>query len=160
MRLLLILFIVVYSGYSFAHKDTGLELQYNGTLIGLPNKYEPSSFDLKSFNIEVAGKKLLIPECIRRKVGINNRLNYSIDFNASWYHNSTTLPPYMNIIVTPEKGDFYYSLLLNLDTLGLIGAKKMDKATNVVGFVHLRRPIEFTEQCLRSFKLATAEINT
>jgi len=153
MRLLLILF-VIYSNFSFAHKDTGIELQYNGTLIGLPNIYEPSSFDLESFTIEIAGKKLTIPECVRRHIGINE-LNYSIDFTASWYHNSTTLPPYMNIIVTPGKGDFYYYLILNLDTLGLIGAKELDKPNNVIGFVYSRRSIEFQEQCLRSFKLAT-----
>ncbi|WP_139345362.1 hypothetical protein, partial [Pseudocolwellia agarivorans] len=63
MRLLLILF-AIYSNCSFAHKDTGLELQQNGSLAGLPNKYEPSSFDLESFTLEIAGKKLIIPECV------------------------------------------------------------------------------------------------
>ena len=147
MRLLLILF-VVYSGFSFAHKDTGLELQYNGSLIGLPNKYEPSSFDLKSFIIEIAQKKIIIPECIKHSIGVTNELNYSIDLSASWYHNLDNFPPYLNISIFPEAGKFEYHLLLNLDSLEFLEAIKADKPSNVIGFRHSRRPIYFTPECL------------
>ena len=49
MRLLLIILIVIYSGFLSAHKNTGLELKDNGTVIGLPHKYEPASFERNKF---------------------------------------------------------------------------------------------------------------
>jgi len=153
MRLLLILFIVIYSGFLSAHKNTGLELNDNGTVIGLPHKYEPASFERKSFIIEIAKKKIIIPECIKHSIGVNNELDYSIDLSASWYHNSSDLPPYLNVSVFPVAGKFKYHLLLNLDSLELIEAVKADKPSNIIGFRHSRLPIDFSPECLGLIKI-------
>jgi hypothetical protein len=154
MRLILSVVFIFISFLSFAHKDTGLKILDNGKLIGLPNKYEPASFITKSFELEVSGNKLIIPECVKRRVGITNTVDYTLDFSASWYHRSTTLPPYLNITVYPLNGEFNYYLMFNLDKLQLIKAIKTHKPSNVIGFRHTRETINYTPECIASIKIA------
>ena len=157
MRLFPTIFLIIFSCYSLAHKNTGLIIKEDGTLVGLPQAYEPTSFDLKTFTVEVAGKTLSIPECVKHKVGVNGKGDYSLDFSASWYHNSTTLPPYIKVNVIPTNGKFEYHMLFNLDNLELIGAKKTDKWSDIIGFRHSRVPIEFSGDCLKSIKIVPAK---
>ncbi|MBB1282515.1 hypothetical protein [Pseudoalteromonas sp. SR41-1] len=157
MRLFSTIILIIFSGYSLAHKNTGLEIQSDGALFGLPKAYEPSSFDLKTFTVEVAGKKLSIPECVKHKIGVSKKGDYALDFSASWYHNSTTLPPYIKINVIPTNGKFEYHMLFNLDNLELISAKKTDKWSDIIGFRHSRVPIEFSGDCLKSIKIVSAK---
>jgi len=157
MRLFSTIFIIFFSCYSLAHKNTGLIIKEDGVLVGLPQAYEPSSFDHKTFTLEVAGKTMLIPECVKQKIGLYDKGGYSLDISASWYHNSTTLPPYIKINVTPKNGKFEYHMLVNLDNLELIGAKKTDKWSDTIGFRHSRVPIEFSGDCLKSIKIVPAK---
>jgi hypothetical protein len=157
MRLFSTIFLIIFSGFSFAHKNTGLEVTADGGLVGLPQKYEPASFDFKTFVVEIAGKKMLIPECVKHKLGVRVNEDYSLDLSASWYHNSTTLPPYIKINVSPNNGKYDYHMLLNLNDLKLIGAKQTDKRSDIIGFRHSREPIEFSADCLESIKIITAK---
>jgi hypothetical protein len=152
MRLLLTFLILIYSSYSLAHKNTGLEIQDDGTLVGLPQKYEPASFDLKSFVIEVSGKKLSIPNCVRRNVEANDEIDFSVDLSASWYHDLIRFPPYISIRIYPKNSKFDYLLLFNLDNLEFLEAKKLDKPNDIIGFRYSRATVDFTSDCLASIK--------
>jgi hypothetical protein len=45
---------------------------------------------------------------------------HDLHISASWYHEGSTLPPYILLQIQPKKKDFSYDLLLNLGTLEVI----------------------------------------
>ncbi|MFV9657320.1 hypothetical protein ACNFCK_20735 [Pseudomonas sp. NY15366] len=112
-----------------------LELESNGVVVGLPEQYSPATLEIeisteatespvKEIQIEIAHKKLSVPQCIARMLKTNNTSN--ILLSASWYHEASSLPPYININFydpgyNPEKwSNSGYSILFNLTNAKII----------------------------------------
>jgi hypothetical protein len=157
MRLILIVLSILYSSFLFAHKDTGIKLQSDGALIGLPNKYEPALLDLKSLTLQIADKKLIIPECVSKYFGANDTFIYSIDISSSWYHNLDRLPPYLNITITPDNKNIEYTIRFNMITLELIKGYSLPKERGVQGVRYSLEPLGFTADCLASINVVSVK---
>ncbi len=95
-----------------AHKDRLIRL--NGDkLIGLPEEYQPASFDGNVLSI--SGNKLTFPSCIKKS--INFKRNKNLLILSSWYHSRSTLPPYISFA---NKNNSRLSLLLDMTSLAPI----------------------------------------
>lgn len=112
-----------------------LELKNNGVIVGLPEQYSPASLEIeispeatespvKEIQVEIAHHKLRVPQCVTRMLKTNNASN--ILLSASWYHDASSLPPYININFynpgyNPEKwSNSGYSILLSLANAKII----------------------------------------
>ncbi|WP_231614119.1 hypothetical protein, partial [Pseudoalteromonas sp. NZS71_1] len=157
MRLTLIVLSIFYSSFLFAHKDTGVKIQDDGVLIGLPQKYEPASFDRKSLTLQIADKKLIMPECLSKYFGDNSTFMYSLDISSSWYHNLTRLPPYLNMTITPDNQNIEYTIRFNMNTLEVMKGYSLPKKRGVQGVRYSLEPLGFTSECLTSIKIVSVE---
>lgn len=123
------------SGILAAHQDTPLKFE-GGKITGLPEKYQPASFDRQKKILTIAGKSLIFPE-ILHKLFTDDRVAelfgdpvpvkghpYRLKFSASWYHLelSPELPPYMLIRIEPDDRDYAFELLIDMDRLRFIRA--------------------------------------
>ena len=123
------------NSYCFGHQDAMLELESNGVIVGLPEQYSPATLEIeisteategpvKEIQIEIARNKLSVPKCIASMLKTNNASN--ILLSASWYHESSSLPPYININFydpgyNSEKwSNSGYSILFNLTNAKII----------------------------------------
>ena len=113
--IVLTLFLAL-SSQSHAHRDTGLRLD-GDTLIGLPTEYTPAEFNWESKFLRVGEHQIRL-RAFENIIPFQQE--YSISIHSSWYHTRGTLPPYIGINLRPKERTFYYTILLNLDTLELI----------------------------------------
>jgi hypothetical protein len=98
-----------------AHEDTIIQLK--GTnLAGLPKHYSPAEFDTKEFRLRIGSHAMTFSPFLKSLFDEPHELRIS----ASWYHERSTLPPYLLLHIQPKKKDFSYSILLNMDTLDVI----------------------------------------
>ncbi len=135
--LLLGLLYCLLGGVLSAHQDTPLKLE-NGKITGLPEKYQPASFDRKKKVLTIAGKSLMFPEVLGQlftdpyidegpfgdeQIPIEGH-PYMLKFTASWYHEDWApgLPPYMLIRIEPEGCDYAFELLIDIDRLKFLSA--------------------------------------
>lgn len=95
-----------------AHQDTIIRME-GAQLIGLPEEYSPASLDLESSTFRVGKHQMRFTSFVSNFFEEPHRLWVS----ASWYHDSSTLPPYIVIHIQPNDKDFSYSLLFSLETL-------------------------------------------
>ena len=117
MRLILCAIILFFSqsGAVLAHKDALIRLK--GTeLVGLPEKFAPAELDLKAARLRIGHHVMTFSPFLKSLFDQSHELVIS----ASWYHNSKTLPPYIQFSIQPRKKDSSYAILLNLETLELI----------------------------------------
>ncbi len=147
MRLSFSLFLILFCSFSFAHKDTGIKLEANGKLKGLPAKYLPANFNVQSLTLQISNRKLLIPECIA-KYFANNELSFS----SSWYHTRSKLPPYFNIIAAHPAKNIEYTFMFNMDTLELIKAYSFPSEMVLSGIRYSMEPIVLSSSCKKSLK--------
>jgi len=112
-----ILAFALLQGSLFAHRDTPLEIE--GTrLIGLPDKYAPAEFDLKSRRLRIGSRVITLG-------GVLDTLfeePCDVRVSASWYHEGSSLPPYILISLYPRGREQHYEILLALAALHVIKA--------------------------------------
>jgi len=147
MRVNFILLSLLFSSFTFAHKDTGIKLEKGGQLIGLPKEYSPAFFKVKNSTLTIAQNKLVLPECISKYL-----VKSELSFSSSWYHTRSNLPPYLNIRATSHTKSIKYTFMFNMDTLGLIKAYSLPKNTNVSGVRYSLEPIDLSASCIQSVK--------
>ncbi|WP_426370032.1 hypothetical protein [Pseudocolwellia sp. HL-MZ7] len=157
MRLMLIVLSIFYNSSSFANKDTGVYIQSDGSLFGLPESYSPAFLDLKSLTLQIADKRLVLPECLYKYFGENGKFTYSIDISASWYHDQTRLPPYLSITLTPDEENIEYTIMFNMNTLKIIKGYSLPKERNAQGVSYMLEPLGFTSECLSSIKVGSVK---
>jgi hypothetical protein len=98
-----------------AHEDAIIQLK--GTnLVGLPKTYAPAELDMKAFRLRIGSHAMTFSPFLKSLFDEPNELRIS----ASWYHERSTLPPYLLLHIQPKKKDFSYSILFNMDTLDVI----------------------------------------
>ena len=158
-----ILTIAVLALVSFpclAHQDRILKLDDYGQLEGLPPKYTPASLRIAfspegsdrppviSLELKVADKTTVVPVCVTGLV--RTRSLKDVFVTASWYHDRSTLPHYVNInLYDPgnEGADNRpgYSLLFNLTTARLIRMQVeiVRNAGKSIQYV----PVDLAERC-------------
>ncbi len=147
MRVYFIVLSLLFSSFTFAHKDTGIKLEKGGQLKGLPKKYSPAFFKVKNSTLIVAENKLILPECISKYL-----VESELSFSSSWYHTRSNLPPYLNIRAISKTENIKYTFMFNMDTLGLIEAYSLPKNTNVAGVRYSLEPIGLSVNCIQSIK--------
>ena len=94
-----------------AHQDTIIELK-GKSLQGLPEKFQPASFDAEKASLTIAGKEVLLPRFLRGVLADKDA--YELQLASSWYHDPELLPPYISIDVTPKGRHFTYSVLVDM----------------------------------------------
>jgi hypothetical protein len=99
-----------------AHEDTIIQLK--GTnLVGLPKNYAPAELDTNAFRLRIGSHAMTFSPFLKSLFDEPHELRIS----ASWYHERSTLPPYLLLHIQPKKKkDFSYSVLLDMDTLDVI----------------------------------------
>lgn len=117
-----------------AHQDTRLTLE-DGKITGLPEKYEPASFDRNKKVLTIGGKTFEFPEVLQ-KLFTDGRVEegplgkiedkghpYQLVLSASWYHDYfEILPPYLLMRIEPQGRDYSFKLLIDMDRLRFIRA--------------------------------------
>ncbi len=99
------------------HADEATIIQLKGSkLVGLPMNYAPAELDMKAFRLRIGGHAMTFSPFLKSLFDAPHELSIS----ASWYHERSTLPPYLVLHIQPLKKDFAYGILLNLDTLNVI----------------------------------------
>ena len=122
---------VVPARLAYAHQDLIIELNRDGSLHGLPAKYEPASLVIPAGDyhegqnvvLQLANHRVEFPECLSVLFAKASRRH--IQLSASWYHDPTTLPYYLSIELPLRRrsGQGFFdgwSLLVALDTGELI----------------------------------------
>jgi hypothetical protein len=99
-----------------AHEDTIIQLK--GTnLVGLPKNYAPAELDMRAFRLRIGSRAMNFSPYLRCFFDEP----YELRISASWYHERSTLPPYLLLHIQPKKKkDFSYGILFNMDTLDVI----------------------------------------
>lgn len=115
---ILLLILVIYCCAVQAHRDTVVDMNENGDLIGLPDKYMPANINLNTDEITIGENTKRIPIEISRLYKFEN--DYNIRILSSWYHDRSLLPPYLTIEIKPEGRKYAYLAMLNLDNLSVI----------------------------------------
>ena len=123
--------LLFFSLAAHAHRDLDIKRTADGQLLGLPAEYGPARLDVGYTVIGARGKRLTrlvlqlgkhemtVPTCLLGM--IQNDQSEELHVLASWYHDESILPPYIQITLpdpAPSQGSF--SLLFNLRTAALI----------------------------------------
>jgi len=101
-----------------AHQDRIIELKGH-ELAGLPKEYQPAELNLKESRIRIGTREMTFSPLLKSLFD----QPHDLTLTASWYHEKSTLPPYILIRIQPKKKDFSYGLLMNLETLDVIELK-------------------------------------
>jgi hypothetical protein len=138
MRTILILILFFSTSSVLPHQDTIIELKKNGTLVGLPEKYSPASFSTSNLILEIAEKKIKIPDCVTSYFTEMDDPTFS--FTASWYHSKPNLPgyeplpDYMSMIVSSSVDNpSNVQVLFNLETLAVFEINILQENITVNG---------------------------
>jgi hypothetical protein len=140
-RVLTLACLVLLSPLGFAHRDTALKVNPDGTLDGLPAEYTPASLHVTfsegsesggqrilSVTLMIGGNTVVIPGCVTGL--LMTRSMKDVEIVASWYHDTPSLPPYLDITFydpgherAPSRSGF--RLLFNLSTARLLKMEVM-----------------------------------
>jgi hypothetical protein len=153
--------IALTSGVAFAHEDSPIQIRKDGTLVGLPKQFQPSSikivFDTNansehpvSFLSFTIGKTTIqLPKALTSLLRSQNM--DAVLASASWYHNLSHLPPYMEIefrdpgFDNRESGNPGFRMSINLNTGKLMS---MGRTTvNRVDRSWQTRSLKLSEYC-------------
>src|SRR5690242_1075580 len=102
-----------------AHQDRVLKLGPDGQLEGLPPQYTPSSLrvtfspkgsdspPVAKLELKVGDKTTVVPTCVTGL--ILTRSEKDVLVTASWYHERSTLPHYLNVVLRDpgREGEMY-----------------------------------------------------
>jgi hypothetical protein len=111
-----------------AHVDRPIRIEADGTLRGLPAKYEPAKLNwiasrpATHLTLRVGANVISLPACVASRLGLETS---KLRTHASWYHTGSSLPPYIvvDVVHAESRRDGWFkgfSLLFNLDTAELI----------------------------------------
>ncbi|GAB1267214.1 hypothetical protein NBRC116493_04670 [Aurantivibrio infirmus] len=129
----------------FSHQDTILTFE-NKNLLGLPDKFSPSMFDIEKMELSIGGKSLVFPPCVSKYFLDND--DYILEISASWYHDLRNIPPYISFYLKFTNRDYAYNLLFSLDTLEAIEFEVQTYADSGL-FLHT---IEIGSYCMESIR--------
>ena len=147
MKTFLILFsFLLLTNRDVIHKDTPLQIDKNGNVIGLPNEYSPAKFDEAEKILQIRNRIIVFPKCITEYFEENK--NAKLNLSASWYHSKDIMPFYLNFEISDYSTDYSYSILINLETLELIKVYKMTRK----GISFINEKIELDKKCLNQYK--------
>jgi len=114
---LFILCIIFTAPSALAHEDTFIGL--DGTkLTGLPSQFAPAELDIKDSSFRIKNHRMHFAPYIQ--AFFTDHEKYDLKITASWYHDLSELPPYIDIHIYPSQKDYHYELLFNLNTLEVI----------------------------------------
>ncbi len=118
------------AGVLSAHKDRKIAI--DGTaLIGLPPEFTPAALDVAAGSMTVGKHRMHFTPYLRAFFSGEHASDLRI--TASWYHERQVLPPYICIEIFPRQRDFSYALLFNLETMDLIRAEVVVRASTNAG---------------------------
>ncbi len=121
IRNIALLFMLLFCSGLQAHQDRIIQVMENGNLDGLPKQYQPASINTKSATISIAQNTIVLPPCLSKYFAFNDI--YTLQVTSSWYHERSSLPPYINFKIQPKNKDHAYSILFGLDDLSVIEAQ-------------------------------------
>ncbi|MEP5936212.1 MAG: hypothetical protein ABJ218_13930 [Winogradskyella arenosi] len=127
------------------HQDTPLQIDKNGDIIGLPNKYSPAKFDKSEKILRIGNRILVFPECITEY--FEEHKNPKLRVSASWYHSKDIMPYYLNFDISDDETNFSYNILIDLETLELIYVNKEMQNGNS----YHNKELELSEDCLTEY---------
>ncbi len=78
---------------------------------------------------------------------------YDLEISSSWYHKSSTLPPYICFHIKPRKKDFSYQILINMNTLGVLEVSVVLKeSTNSTRYLTIELSDQLIEDITKSIR--------
>lgn len=146
MKTFIILFSFFFITTELAHKDTPLQIDGNGNIIGLPDEFSPAKFDKNGKILRIRNKVLIFPECINEY--FDEYDNPKLNLSASWYHSKEIMPYYINFDVSGKKSNNSFNILVNLESLELIHIYEERKENNSI----YEQEIVLDEKCLNQYK--------
>jgi hypothetical protein len=129
-----------------AHEDSLVEIAADGSLRGLPVKYEPARLvhGAMFFRLRLGQHEVSLPLCLTSQLGLGKA---KLKAYASWYHERSILPPYLGVDVVHgerQQGFFTgFSLLFNLETSSLIEVTRL----SVEGHAQHRSTVNIRSLC-------------
>lgn len=110
MRRTIFVALAIVATSAWAHKDRLLSLTAAGEVPELPTAYrqtrihivfaQPEPGALKQFKFVSSGRETDLRSCLLKRVPMGTLSH--VKLTGSWYHDETTLPPYVNISFTKE----------------------------------------------------------
>ena len=123
MKLLLMFFTAILLTATKAdHQDTPLELKEDGTILGLPERFEPAKIDLSEKYLRINNHEVFFPPCLNQY--LSHKTTTNLRLSGSWYHSKEIMPYYLNVQLTHGDEKHFYSILFDLETLNLIEARE------------------------------------
>ncbi|WP_044615846.1 hypothetical protein [Gynuella sunshinyii] len=148
-RFFLAVIIVMLSSFAYSHQDRIIQVGSDGGLIGLPDEYLPASINVREGQISIGGTTLNMPPCVFKY--FQDHESYDLSVTSSWYHQRSSLPPYIQFKVSPKNKDFEYSLLFALKGLKVIDFEVITHPNKGVTSFHT---IDIGERCKKSIERA------
>ncbi|MDF3197028.1 hypothetical protein [Pseudomonas sp. 1928-m] len=129
----LTLLLLLLSSAAYAHKDSIITLNENGTITNLPPPYAPAALQIEnsffgnaltSIKLSVGKSKLTFPGCLLSLIKSDNKSQ--VHLSGSWYHENSLTPHYLHIMFydpgheesqNPNPG---YKFLINMQTLKIM----------------------------------------
>lgn len=144
-KTLLLLFLLGFGTNVVAHQDKIIHVSKRGDLTGLPEEYLPANIDLDKMVISIEKNVFTLPICVSKYFKDHN--DYKLLVTSSWYHQRSTLPPYINFRIIPEGKDFEYSLLFGLGNLKVIELQVLTHPNKNTTLYH---KIEINNHCRKA----------
>jgi hypothetical protein len=125
-RLLALVFVVTAAQPALAHKDRYIGVSPAGELSGLPKRFRPASVEIVRIPVlkvavTIGRARLRLPGCVASRFSWPAAQDLIV--GASWYHDTTVLPPYL-IIRLPGSAESRQpklgSLMIHLGTAALL----------------------------------------
>jgi hypothetical protein len=117
------------SAFCHAHEDVALKLAADGAVQGLPVAYSPAHLDmvframgdeqrLTSLRLQVGQQRVQLPACLLGL--IHTQSARDVRLSASWDHDETVVPHYLQMQFLDPGHPASFALLFNLHTARLI----------------------------------------
>ncbi|TXE11854.1 hypothetical protein FUA26_07260 [Seonamhaeicola algicola] len=142
--LILISFIFIADSNLF-HKDSILQIDDKGNILGLPKEFNPSKFNLDKKRLLIKDKEIIFPECICNY--FEQYKNKKITLLASWNHSKEIMPYYLSFDISDKNSNHGYRIFVDLETLELIYINKIIRERNRI---HMPR-IKIKKECLKVY---------
>lgn len=153
MKFSILISILFLCSSALDHTDTPLTVDSKGEITGLPDKYYPAKFEMNDRYLRIKNRELKFPDCLEDYFA--NADKTKINLSASWYHSKEIIPHYLNMEFGQKNEDYIFSLLLNLETLELIEARKIIRKETYGS----RTEIDLSKECLQDYQDNNKKVN-